>query len=580
VTDAAIEQLGQRWQKEDEETRLQSREEEDGVNWFATTVMGALRAVSAIFTIVRSSRKDDEYEAAMSSLLGLGSSMVRLGGTGLLSALTSSSSSSSSSSSPSSTSSLSSKLGVAAPTDNVYSKVRLDKEVSDAEALHRKQVAKIVAQLTPEQIAAQQVVVEKHVKGQAETEGLSELERIQLQVDTLQHNGLPIPDDMLAKIKSATSTSLSSISSDDTSVNMLGNLLGSATGLVSSIFSEKDENAEEAPTSHTDLPEQGTLEHTIMLNLFNAQQSVNMFLNSIFGEETDPNHIGGGQFVANDKIGEALDENETDGNSILSMPSKLLRSLPVSPGTAALGLLTTGAVGSVIYSYAVNSPPGSLATSATSLAKGAVEEVQRRKDEMVAAASSAFARVAGVGDEGDKEEEGNYIYYYDDDDSVVYGQYGEGIVGAGRYEGKFSDYGYTYTGATKEGDNFANTKTDAFYSTGAGQAPSVVVYPDYDYQDSIPVRNQPTVPKEIQFYEPTPSVSLTEERPKEYAQWSNGAWSSNTDHLYRKKRDAEDEGDWVAVKPRLTICEENFIDCKDSRNRKACMIRRTLCSRK
>merc|ERR1719328_618636 len=154
-----------------------------------------------------------------------------------------------------------------------------------------------------------------------------------------------------------------------------------------------------------------------MLNLFNAQQSVNMFLNSIFGEETDPNHIGGGQFVANDKIGEALDENETDGNSILSMPSKLLRSLPVSPGTAALGLLTTGAVGSVIYSYAVNSPPGSLATS---VAKGAVEEVQRRKDEMVAAASSAFARVAGVGDEGDKEEEGNYIYYYDDDDSVVY----------------------------------------------------------------------------------------------------------------------------------------------------------------
>ena len=38
MTDAAIEQLGQRWQKEDEETRLQSREEEDGVNWFATTV--------------------------------------------------------------------------------------------------------------------------------------------------------------------------------------------------------------------------------------------------------------------------------------------------------------------------------------------------------------------------------------------------------------------------------------------------------------------------------------------------------------------------------------------------------------
>jgi len=365
--------------------------------------MGAIRAVSAILTIIRSPRKDDEYEAALSSLLGLGSSMVRLGGTGLLGALASSSSSPSSSSS---SSSLSSKLGVAAPTDNVYCKVRLDKEVSDAEALHRKQVAKIVAQLTPEQIAAQQVVVEKHVKGQAESEGLSEVEKIQLQVDTLQHNGLPIPDDLLAKIKS--STSLSSISSADiSSTNMLGNLIGNAQGLVSSIFSENENGDEDASssTTHTNLPEQGTLEHTIMLNLFNAQQSVNMFLNSIFGDDTpsDPNHIGGGQFMANDKIGEALGDNETgqEGGGILSMPSKLLRSLPVSPGTAAIGLLTTGAVGSVIYSYAVNAPPGSLATSATSLAKGAVEGLQRRKDEMVAAASSAFARVAGV--ESDNE---------------------------------------------------------------------------------------------------------------------------------------------------------------------------------
>ena len=38
MTDAAIEQLGQRWQKEDEDTGLQSREEGDGVNWLATTV--------------------------------------------------------------------------------------------------------------------------------------------------------------------------------------------------------------------------------------------------------------------------------------------------------------------------------------------------------------------------------------------------------------------------------------------------------------------------------------------------------------------------------------------------------------
>merc|ERR550539_1828833 len=529
---------GREWLEEskEEEGKRKARAENlltevhSGLSALGTTI----KIITAFLTVLGadSTRRDDEYEAALSSLLGLGSSMVRLGGTGLLGALTSSSSSPS----PSSSSSLSSKLGVAAPTDNVYSKVRLDKEVSDAEALHRKQVAKIVAQLTAEQIAAQQLVVEKHVTGQAESEGLSEVEKIQLQVDTLQHNGLPIPDDLLTKIKSSTSL-LSSLSSEDSSTNMLGNLIGSAQGLVSSIFSET-ENGEDtsssSPTTHTNLPEQGTLEHTIMLNLFNAQQSVNMFLNSIFGDDTpsDPNHIGGGQFVANDKIGEALGDSETgtDGGGLLSMPSKLLRSLPVSPGTAAIGLLTTGAVGSVIYSYAVNAPPGSLATSATSLAKGAVEGLQRRKDEMVAAASSAFARVAGADGEAqsDKlEDEGNYIYYYDDDDSVVYGQYGEGVIGAGRYEGKFSDYGYTYSGAKKD-DSFANTKKDAFtdiYSTGAGgQSPSVVVYPDYDYQDSIPVRNQPSTPKEIQFYEPTPSVSLTEERPKEYAQWSNGAW--------------------------------------------------------
>merc|ERR1719458_2162289 len=168
-----------------------------------------IKIVTALLTVLGadSTRRDDEYEAALSSLLGLGSSMVRLGGTGLIGALASSSSS------------LSSKLGVAAPIDNVYSKVRLDKEVSDAEALHRKQVAKIVAQLTPEQIAAQQVVVEKHINGQAESEGLSEVEKIQLQVDTLQHNGLPLPDDLLAKIKSSTSL-LSSLSSEDISTNM------------------------------------------------------------------------------------------------------------------------------------------------------------------------------------------------------------------------------------------------------------------------------------------------------------------------------------------------------------------------
>ena len=31
--------------------------------------------------------------------------------------------------------------------------------------------------------------------------------------------------------------------------------------------------------------------------------------------------------------------------------------------------------------------------------------------------------------------------------------------------------------------------------------------------------------------------------------------------------DAEDEGEWVVVKPRLAICDQDFMDCKDSRNK-------------
>merc|ERR1719414_2201480 len=60
-----------------------------GLSALGTTI----KIITALLTVLGadSTRRDDEYEAALSSLLGLGSSMVRLGGTGLLSALTSSS---------------------------------------------------------------------------------------------------------------------------------------------------------------------------------------------------------------------------------------------------------------------------------------------------------------------------------------------------------------------------------------------------------------------------------------------------------------------------------------------------------
>ena len=126
----------------------------------------------------------------------------------------------------------------------------------------------------------------------------------------------------------------------------------------------------------------------------------------------------------------------------------------------------------MVPSYAANSPANSLAEKAASLATGAIATVNRRKDEMVAAASNALARVTGAdGDFGETEDVGNYDYYYDDD-SAAYTDYDTDVK---QYQGKFSDYGYTYAGAKSE--------------------PSVIVYPNYDYQDSIPVRTAPQVPK-------------------------------------------------------------------------------------
>ena len=105
-----------------------------------------------------------------------------------------------------------------------------------------------------------QVVVEKHVRGQAESEGLTEVEAVQLQIDTLQHNGLPLPEDLLNKIKAATSSSAPAslpASLATPSTNVLGDILGSAQGIVGSIFSDEPSPVGHNPDNdHTDLPQQ------------------------------------------------------------------------------------------------------------------------------------------------------------------------------------------------------------------------------------------------------------------------------------------------------------------------------------
>ena len=98
------------------------------------------------------------------------------------------------------------------------------------------------------------------MRGQAESESLSEVEAVQLQIDTLQHNGLPLPDDLLTKIKAATSPSLPAslpASLAGPSTNVLGDILGSAQGIVGSLFSDEPSSVGHNPDNdHTNLPEQ------------------------------------------------------------------------------------------------------------------------------------------------------------------------------------------------------------------------------------------------------------------------------------------------------------------------------------
>ena len=305
------------------------------------------------------------------------------------------------------------------------------------------QVQQFVSKLTPEQVKLQQQMVIEHVNKQAQEQHLDSIEKAELLAQTLAHNGLP-------QVNSPVENSIASV------VNTVAQGETVLTNLVSSIIGDATV-AEGGPVDHVPgLPVPGTLEHSLTLALFKAQQAINNIL------EDKPN-----QPAVDNKIGvaaeAATDESSANGDPIF----------------AALGLLTTGAVGTVIYSYLM--ADNNLASSVSALAKGAVDAIKR--NDIVQAAKNAIASVTGNKFE-DESDLGN-LDYDNYDTSVGY-----------------SDYGYGYP--------------PPMYSL-------------------IRKRFPHSIPDNIEFYEPetkvpdVPYITYTED----HSPWEFIKTGQSTDHLYR-----------------------------------------------
>ena len=183
---------------------------------------------------------------------------------------------------------------------------------------------------------------------QVKKENLNDAEAALLLAQTLEFNGLPLvqspskiglPSQEDSSFLPPLPTFLEDIlspGSDFQTVNRLGE--AAATG-------EEDTSG---------LPKPGTLEHAVTLGLFKIQQGINRFARNPQSLLTEAGQLGysliSGQPVADQKIGE--------------LPSTSLSSVNLNPTNVALGVLATGAIGTVMYSYLTNSGlPTNLATA-------------------------------------------------------------------------------------------------------------------------------------------------------------------------------------------------------------------------
>ena len=240
------------------------------------------------------------------------------------------------------------------------------------------QILAYVAKLTPDQIKLKQQQILNHVKQEAANQNLSPAQANELLAETLSFNGLP-------QINTSPLGGLTSLIGQG--INKIG--LPAASSSASSSGPD---------TSHTPgLPVPGTWEHTVTLALFNAQQYLNTMLKSKPSQPAIDNKIGVAAGAsetaeAGGIIGavSALPQSVTNAAvEVLKFVNPSAASAGASGGTqsysevvtgvdptyAALGVLTTGALASVAYSYVASDQD--IASSATSLAMGAVDAIAR-----------------------------------------------------------------------------------------------------------------------------------------------------------------------------------------------------------
>ena len=384
------------------------------------------------------------------------------------------------------------------------------------------QIQSFISSLSPAQLEAKRAEVEAHVAKEAAEQGLGEVEASQLLQETLLYNGLTLTDQAPPSLPASV--------------------------------------GEPVPG----LPVPGTLEHTVALALFNAQQFVNQALS------------GPSQPAVETKQGVSSGGNQTDG-SVLSAVSSLPASLSnaavqvlkfvnpaskektepavaglrpgqsysevvtgVDPTYTALGVLTTGALASVAFSYVASD--SDIASSATDLALGAVDAIARndivqnianndlveriKNNEIVRKATDvisnnkllrkASSAIASIKNKLSGNRDGNYdpnkFYNIEDAD---YGDYGAGL-----YQTNFDYYQeLAYT------DRYP-------YQESESRESDQPQYPDEDgwhleepWDDNI----EWFEPEKAAVPEKVPHISYSED----HNPWHLMNTGQSTDHLYR-----------------------------------------------
>ena len=275
------------------------------------------------------------------------------------------------------------------------------------------QMLDYVSKLTPAQIKLQQSIVEEHVQKEAAEKNLNEAQTALLLAQTLEHNGLPQINAAPSKIGFVNSVEDTNSAGENNGI--FANIASGISGIYNSFTGNGKEESESEENNSSGLPTPGTLTHTVTLGLFKMQQAINQAVNgdgnilTNFGEVAS--NLITGQPSAQDKIGEAAVASH---QTFSQVPTG------IDPKLAALGLLTTGALGSVLYSSVANA---NVATSATRLAKDAFDTVSRNR--IVSSANSVISYIIGEDSKKRIDNDYNTNYgHFDYDTGFNYYDYG------------------------------------------------------------------------------------------------------------------------------------------------------------